>query len=280
MRASTGPRDSAGGDTSGRHASCTCRRVATLTRRNHGHSRWRGPLVGVSALAFAGAAFALVIDRQENAWQRSFNDVRVELPSAPAPLAELASPPPAEAPLLPLAEAAPRAPSLPEQSTPDAAPVPPPIVLHVEPPADSAVLDARAAGTPLPAAVPAPGISASASPLPSASSSAAPPAASSAPLASASATPPAPPRYSMFAESVSCGRNTCNVGEICCNVSCGTCSRPGAPCDTTRRCSGEITYPESQSCGLQTCNVGLVCCNPSCGICAEPGQACSDRICG
>lgn len=252
--------------------------------------RWGGPLLGVVALVLAGAGFALVIYRQEHAWQRSFAHVLAEPPTAPssgsppavdtspggapwtleapsAPAAEAVSPVPAAVPVPSMIEAPPAA----------LARMPPPIVLHVEPPTDSAVLDARAAGTPVPSAAPAPA-AAPASAAPTASSSAATPLASSAPVASASAPPP-PPRYSMFPESVSCGRNTCNVGEVCCNASCGTCVRPGAACDAERRCAGEVTYPESQSCGLQTCNVGLVCCNPSCGICAEPGEACSDLIC-
>jgi hypothetical protein len=82
-----------------------------------------------------------------------------------------------------------------------------------------------------------------------------------------------------FNESQSCGPSTCNVGEVCCNASCGTCVHPGDACDTTRRCSSEITFPDSQSCGMQTCNVGLVCCNPSCGICAPPGEPCSQDAC-
>jgi hypothetical protein len=81
-------------------------------------------------------------------------------------------------------------------------------------------------------------------------------------------------------ESTSCGRNTCNFGDVCCNASCGTCVHPGQTCDEKRRCGSDIVYPESQVCGVKaTCNVGEVCCNPSCGICAPPGEACSQRIC-
>lgn len=32
--------------------------------------------------------------------------------------------------------------------------------------------------------------------------------------------------------SVLCGRNTCNVGQVCCNISCGICTEPGATCST------------------------------------------------
>jgi hypothetical protein len=30
--------------------------------------------------------------------------------------------------------------------------------------------------------------------------------------------------------SVSCGKNTCNVGQVCCNPTCGICTAPGEPC--------------------------------------------------
>jgi hypothetical protein len=79
--------------------------------------------------------------------------------------------------------------------------------------------------------------------------------------------------------SVACGSSTCNVGELCCNPSCGTCTRPGQACDSSRRCGSEVQFPESQMCGMQTCNVGLVCCNPSCGICAPAGEPCSQETC-
>ncbi len=75
-----------------------------------------------------------------------------------------------------------------------------------------------------------------------------------------------------------CGRNTCNVGQVCCNFSCGTCAAPGATCDRTE-CSGAARTPTAVRCGSGQCNDGQVCCNPSCGICAAPGQTCSTRTC-
>jgi hypothetical protein len=29
---------------------------------------------------------------------------------------------------------------------------------------------------------------------------------------------------------VQCGLNTCNVGQVCCNASCGICAQPGEAC--------------------------------------------------
>jgi hypothetical protein len=80
--------------------------------------------------------------------------------------------------------------------------------------------------------------------------------------------------------SPSCGSNTCNVGEECCNSSCGICIRPGEECDTAKQCGNPIEYPFSATCGMATCNTGLVCCNPSCGTCARFGEPCSQEICG
>lgn len=74
-------------------------------------------------------------------------------------------------------------------------------------------------------------------------------------------------------QSIPCGPNTCNAGDVCCNPSCGVCTAPGASCNTTQ-CDNPITYPTSQMCGMATCNDGSVCCNPSCGICTAPGASC------
>ncbi|RYZ04285.1 MAG: hypothetical protein EOO73_24675 [Myxococcales bacterium] len=75
-----------------------------------------------------------------------------------------------------------------------------------------------------------------------------------------------------------CGPNTCNVGQVCCNFSCGTCVAPGATCDRTV-CAGAATTPTAARCGSGQCNDGQVCCNPSCGICAAPGETCSSATC-
>jgi hypothetical protein len=75
-----------------------------------------------------------------------------------------------------------------------------------------------------------------------------------------------------------CGRNTCNIGQVCCNASCGTCVAQGATCDQTQ-CAGGPRTPTNVLCGSGQCNDGLVCCNPSCGICVLPGETCSDQPC-
>jgi hypothetical protein len=75
-----------------------------------------------------------------------------------------------------------------------------------------------------------------------------------------------------------CGRNTCNIGQVCCNFSCGTCVAPGASCDQAE-CSGAARVPTAVRCGSGQCNDGQVCCNQSCGICAAPGETCSTQTC-
>ena len=276
--------------------------------RSAGVRRWRGPLLGIGALALAGALLAFAIHRQERGWQRSFAEIVAE-PRSTAWAPSVAPEPPGPAVAAPTVASQPNA---------APAPLPAPLVIRMEPPINSELADAALLGgasataavpAPPPAGYPVPAASASVSaPLLPAGSAGSPsaiaaPSASAAPVvvecgktscaagqvccnascgictAPGAGCSKAVCGQPFVAESVSCGRNTCNVGELCCNASCGTCARPGAPCDTQKRCSGAITYPESQSCGLQTCNVGLVCCNPSCGICAAPGAACSDRVC-
>lgn len=75
-----------------------------------------------------------------------------------------------------------------------------------------------------------------------------------------------------------CGPNTCNVGQVCCNLSCGICVAPGATCDQTV-CAGAARAPTVVRCGSGQCNDGQVCCNPACGICAAPGETCSTESC-
>jgi hypothetical protein len=75
-----------------------------------------------------------------------------------------------------------------------------------------------------------------------------------------------------------CGPNTCNVGQVCCNPSCGTCVAPGATCDQTQ-CAGAPRAPTNVLCGRGQCNDGQICCNPSCGICVAPGETCSAQEC-
>merc|ERR1712192_248640 len=71
-----------------------------------------------------------------------------------------------------------------------------------------------------------------------------------------------------------CGPNTCEIGEVCCNESCGICAPPDGAC-TQEFCGGD--GPE---CGSNTCEIGEVCCNESCGICAPPDGACTQEFCG
>jgi hypothetical protein len=75
-----------------------------------------------------------------------------------------------------------------------------------------------------------------------------------------------------------CGPNTCNVGQVCCNASCGICTARGATCDQTQ-CAGAPRAPTNILCGRGQCNDGQICCNPSCGICVAPGETCSEEPC-
>ena len=81
---------------------------------------------------------------------------------------------------------------------------------------------------------------------------------------------------------VQCGSAQCPEGEVCCNASCGTCTRPGELC--SQQVCGMSTYPGSVLCGLNECNVGEICCNASCGTCArseaecDPNQECDNPV--
>lgn len=55
--------------------------------------------------------------------------------------------------------------------------------------------------------------------------------------------------------------------QVCCNESCGICTKPGGAC-ILKLC---VTGPK---CGPALCPVGETCCNESCGICTKPGGAC------
>jgi hypothetical protein len=70
---------------------------------------------------------------------------------------------------------------------------------------------------------------------------------------------------------VKCGWNTCAVGDVCCNESCGICTKPGGFC-TQQFCT-------PTKCGRTECAGGQVCCNASCGICTPPGGFCTQQIC-
>lgn len=78
--------------------------------------------------------------------------------------------------------------------------------------------------------------------------------------------------------SLMCGPNTCNVGQVCCNWSCGVCTPPGGTCNQ-EQCANVARPPTNYRCGSTLCNDGQVCCNASCGICAAPGVPCSTASC-
>jgi hypothetical protein len=234
-------------------------------------SRWAVPVGLVLGATGLGVAFALTVPHGEPVASPLPEPATAEPLPASTPVAA-ASPPSTLPTPTNAAATATGAPAPPPAD--DTAPRPlPPIVLVVQPPVEAdALTDAGVAA-----------VAADAGAAPDAGSSAIVPAASAsastAPSAAAPPVPsPAPRMVSVPPISVSCGINTCNVGEVCCNPSCGTCARPGESCDD-RQCPATITYPESQSCGMQTCNVGLSCCNASCGICAPPGEPCSQAPC-
>ena len=67
-----------------------------------------------------------------------------------------------------------------------------------------------------------------------------------------------------------CGPNVCNVGEYCCNESCGVCAPQDGGC-TQQVCDTQ--------CGPSVCQAGDVCCNESCGICTPPRDSCTQQFC-
>ena len=111
-----------------------------------------------------------------------------------------------------------------------------------------------------------------------------------------------------------CGPNTCAVGEVCCNASCGICTPPGGAC-TQQACltdedveaaqaaqaeleaaEAAVSEPDAdaldadgnlispivigpQQCGKNVCAAGTHCCNASCGTCVAPGGHCTQQIC-
>jgi hypothetical protein len=82
----------------------------------------------------------------------------------------------------------------------------------------------------------------------------------------------------------SCGSATCDTGEVCCNASCGICTKPGQGC-TKQFCVDDDAGVDAggtkgESCGPSTCAAGQVCCNESCGICTKPGGVCTQQFCG
>lgn len=107
---------------------------------------------------------------------------------------------------------------------------------------------------------------------------------------------------------IQCGPSVCKAGQVCCNKSCGICTRPGGFCKkkscgvksgrtrntTTTNVTIRIRNTTTTAaitplaltaekrvitCGSSVCEPGQVCCNPSCGICAYPGHSCIDLHC-
>ncbi|KAK1827426.1 hypothetical protein QBC39DRAFT_361877 [Podospora conica] len=99
-------------------------------------------------------------------------------------------------------------------------------------------------------------------------------------------------------DKVKCGKNTCGEGEVCCNDSCGICTKKGGAC-TLQWCGpmpGEVEKPPKatlpvlppkatfapvgQKCGRNVCGAGQFCCNSSCSQCAPLGGGCTMQFCG
>merc|ERR1712019_74861 len=50
-----------------------------------------------------------------------------------------------------------------------------------------------------------------------------------------------------------CGPNTCEIGEVCCNESCGICTRPGGFCTKQFCGEEEEENDDGERCGSKTC---------------------------
>ncbi|KXX80385.1 hypothetical protein MMYC01_203278 [Madurella mycetomatis] len=78
-----------------------------------------------------------------------------------------------------------------------------------------------------------------------------------------------------------CGRNVCARGMVCCNESCGTCTKPGGSCldvmcpDAEKR----QDLPGTIQCGTRRCAPNQRCCDPLCGHCVLPFEVCRPRLC-
>lgn len=253
--------------------------------------RWAGSVGIVLGVGALGAVFALAFGRCDRALSPWAARATAEIPAVGPPTTALplgtadniAQPDLAPAPSLPAPVPAPAVGEVAATDVPEPAPEAPrplpPVVLYVEPPIDLGATDGGAVSVDAGASTDA-GVNKDAAAATDAGTvgDGGAVASASASAAPAPSAPPPPLPISVPPYSVSCGTSTCNVGEVCCNPSCGTCARPGERCDE-RPCPATITYPESQLCGMQTCNVGLSCCNASCGICAPPGEPCSQAPC-
>lgn len=82
---------------------------------------------------------------------------------------------------------------------------------------------------------------------------------------------------------IPCGKNVCTRGLVCCNASCGTCTKPGDKClavicPQTDKRQEDAVGPRVR-CGLRECLPGQRCCNPSCGYCVYPREVCLPQTC-
>jgi len=97
---------------------------------------------------------------------------------------------------------------------------------------------------------------------------------------------------------ISCGPNICTNGTVCCNRSCGVCTKPGEKCLTVicpqagdtgtvevAAPPAEKRQPEPQGiprfgqCGPKKCGVSQRCCNAACGHCVGLLEVCLPQVC-
>ncbi|KAK3392685.1 hypothetical protein B0H63DRAFT_456392 [Podospora didyma] len=99
------------------------------------------------------------------------------------------------------------------------------------------------------------------------------------PLALTVPAPVAPTAINPLPPRKQCGPTLCAVGDVCCNSSCGICTKPGGFC-TQQFCEPKPPLSgDGIICGATVCAAGKVCCNASCGICTDPEAACTQQVC-
>ncbi|GAB1317922.1 hypothetical protein MFIFM68171_08132 [Madurella fahalii] len=78
-----------------------------------------------------------------------------------------------------------------------------------------------------------------------------------------------------------CGSNVCAKGLVCCNESCGTCTKPGGKCLDVMcpKAEKRQEIPRPGECGPNRCRPNQRCCDPLCGHCTFPFEICRPRIC-
>jgi len=97
---------------------------------------------------------------------------------------------------------------------------------------------------------------------------------------------------------IPCGPNICIGGTVCCNRSCGVCTKPGDKClpvicpqasETgavqAAASPAEKRQPEPQDiprpgqCGPKKCGASQRCCNAACGHCVGLLEVCLPQVC-